>query len=179
MACGARGTGSVTLRLISRPTVSFLRFFFSSYSVSFQLPSWGSFAAPACALLPLLWPVGVFSFSVPVRRFSGHRCMHLGCGCGFAAMLGSTGRLSPSHPVLGGTVAWSLLPASTDSPGGFLAHAARWSYSLKEFDAGVLAALSDSPACIVSQVHFLSFISVWWREHFHRSRPGPCRVSFW
>ena len=28
-------------------------------------------------------------------------------------------------------------------------------------------------------LYFLSFISAWWREHFHRSRPGRCRVSFW
>ena len=53
-------------------------------------------------------------------------------------MLGSTGPLSPSHlgssqwlryvgawlaAVPGGTVAWSLLTASVDAPGGFLAHA--------------------------------------------------------
>ena len=98
-------------------------------------------------------------------------------------MLGSPCLLSPSHlgssqwlryvggwpaGVPGGTVAWSLLSASVDAPGGFLALAARWSYSLNEFDAGVMAALSDSPACIVGQVHFM-----------HRSCPGRCRVSFW
>ena len=43
----------------------------------------------------------------------------------------------------GGTVAWLLLSASVDAPAGFLALAARWSYSLNEFDAGVMATFSD------------------------------------